>query len=261
MRRSTIASSMGAALLGGVLALSTNPASAAWQPSRTVEFIVPAGIGGGAGQMAQLIQGIIQKHKLMPVSMVVISKKGGSGAEGFLYVKNHKNDPHKIIITLSNLFTTPLATGSPFSWKDYTPVAMMALDEFVFWVNAKTAYKTPQGIYRRGQEGRRQDEDGRHRLQAGRPDHHRRHRAEDRRQVHLHSLQRGRHRCHPARRRSHRFVCEQPDRAGRALARRQHRARSACSTPSRCPTRPRSPRTWRGATSRPASRRVWTSNT
>jgi tripartite-type tricarboxylate transporter receptor subunit TctC len=115
----------------------------AWQPTRTVELIVPAGIGGGAGQMSQLIQGIIQKHKLMPTSIVVISKPGGSGAEGFLYVKNAKGDPHKLIITLSNFFTTPLATGSPFSWKDYTPVAMMALDEFVFWVNAKTDYKAP----------------------------------------------------------------------------------------------------------------------
>ena len=132
--------------IGGIAALiavmSATPA-AAWEPTRTVEFIVPAGIGGGAGQMAQLIQGIITKHKLMPTSMVVISKKGGSGAEGFLYVKNAKGDPHKIIITLSNLFTTPLATGSPFSWEDYTPIAMMALDEFVFWVNSKTPYKTP----------------------------------------------------------------------------------------------------------------------
>ena len=55
MRQSTIASSIGAALLGGALALSANPANAAWKPTRTVEFIVPAGIGGGAGQMAQLI--------------------------------------------------------------------------------------------------------------------------------------------------------------------------------------------------------------
>ena len=144
MRAVTRTLSLGLAALGGTLAFSGMPAQAAWKPTRTVEFIVPAGIGGGAGQMAQLIQGIIQKHKLMPTSMVVISKKGGSGAEGFLYIKSHKNDPHKIIITLSNLFTTPLATGSPFSWKDYTPVAMMALDEFVFWVNAKTPYKTPQ---------------------------------------------------------------------------------------------------------------------
>jgi putative tricarboxylic transport membrane protein len=132
-----------AAAIGGALAVSSIPANAAWQPTRNIEFIVPAGIGGGAGQMAQLIQGIIQKHNLIPVSMVVISKKGGSGAEGFLYVKNAKNDPHKIIITLSNLFTTPIATGSPFSWKDYTPVAMMALDEFVLWTNTKAGYKGP----------------------------------------------------------------------------------------------------------------------
>jgi putative tricarboxylic transport membrane protein len=123
--------------------LTFHSAQAEWKPTRTVEFIVPAGIGGGAGQMAQLIQGIIQKHNLMPTSMVVISKKGGSGAEGFLYVKNAKDDPHKIIITLSNLFTTPLATGSPFSWKDYTPIAMMALDEFVLWTNSKADYKGP----------------------------------------------------------------------------------------------------------------------
>jgi putative tricarboxylic transport membrane protein len=144
MRATSTILKLGTAVcVGGALALSSISAQAAWKPTRTVEFIVPAGIGGGAGQMAQLIQGIIQKHKLMDTSMVVISKKGGSGAEGFLYVKNAKNDPHKIIITLSNLFTTPLATGSPFSWKDYTPIAMMALDEFVFWVNSKTPYKTP----------------------------------------------------------------------------------------------------------------------
>jgi len=129
------------AFIGGSVATATS--AMAWEPTKTVEIIVPAGIGGGAGQMAQLIQGVVTKYHLMPTSMVVISKKGGSGAEGFLYVKNAKGDPHKLIITLSNLFTTPLATGSPFSWEDYTPIAMMALDEFVLWVNAKTPYKTP----------------------------------------------------------------------------------------------------------------------
>jgi putative tricarboxylic transport membrane protein len=133
---------LGAALTAAMVAVWPSTGQA-WEPTKTVEFIVPAGIGGGAGQMAQLIQGIITKHKLMPTSMVVISKKGGSGAEGFLYVKNHKGDAHKIIITLSNLFTTPLATGSPFSYKDFTPIAMMALDEFVFWVNSSTPYMTP----------------------------------------------------------------------------------------------------------------------
>ena len=119
-----------------------SPAQAAWEPTKTVEFIVPAGTGGGADQMARAIQGIIAKHNLMKQSMVVVNKSGGAGAEGFLDVKGAKGDGHKIIITLSNLFTTPLATGVPFNWKDLTPVKMMALDEFVLWVNAETPYKT-----------------------------------------------------------------------------------------------------------------------
>jgi putative tricarboxylic transport membrane protein len=116
-------------------------AQAAWQPNRTVELIVPAGTGGGADQMARAIQGIITKHNLLPVSMVVINKAGGAGGEGFLDIKSAQGNPHKLIITLSNLFTTPLATGIPVSWKDMTPVAMMALDEFVLWVNAEKPYK------------------------------------------------------------------------------------------------------------------------
>jgi tripartite-type tricarboxylate transporter receptor subunit TctC len=72
---------------------------------------------------------------------VVVNKSGGAGAEGFLAVKEVKGDPHRIVITLSNLFTTPLATGVPFNWKDLTPVAMLALDQFVLWVNADTPYK------------------------------------------------------------------------------------------------------------------------
>ena len=114
----------------------------AWKPTKTVEFIVPAGTGGGADQMARFMQSVIAKHNLMEQTMVVVNKGGGAGAEGMLDIKGANKDPHKIIITLSNLFTTPLATGIPFNWKDLTPVQMMALDQFILWVNADTPYKT-----------------------------------------------------------------------------------------------------------------------
>ncbi|HUG24424.1 tripartite tricarboxylate transporter substrate-binding protein, partial [Piscinibacter sp.] len=123
-------------------ALATAAPAWAWEPTKPVEFVVPAGTGGGADQMARLIQGIIVKHKLMKESLVVINKSGGAGAEGFLDIKGASGNPHKIVITLSNLFTTPMATGVPFHWKDMTPVSMMALDQFVLWVNAQTPYKT-----------------------------------------------------------------------------------------------------------------------
>src|SRR5260221_13555142 len=92
--------------------------------------------------MARVVQSIIAKNNLMKQSMVVVNKAGGAGAEGFLDVKGAKGDPHKIVITLSNLFTTPLATGVPFSWKDLTPVEMMALDQFVLWGKSETPEKT-----------------------------------------------------------------------------------------------------------------------
>ena len=129
------------ACAAALLALTATPALA-WEPAKPVEFVIPAGTGGGADQMARLMQGIVVKHKLMKEPLIVVNKSGGAGAEGFLSVKEAKGDPHKIIITLSNLFTTPMATGVPFNWKDMTPVAMMALDQFVLWVNASEPYKT-----------------------------------------------------------------------------------------------------------------------
>ncbi len=132
---------LGTAVLAGCMAAAF-PALAAWEPTKSVEFVVPAGSGGGADQMARLLQGVIAKHNLMPQPMVVVNKAGGAGAEGFLDVKDSKGDPYKLIITLSNLFTTPMATGVPFNWKDLTPVAMLALDNFVLWVNAETPYKS-----------------------------------------------------------------------------------------------------------------------
>jgi tripartite-type tricarboxylate transporter receptor subunit TctC len=119
------------------------PVSAAgWEPTKPVEFIIPAGTGGGADTMARFVQGVVVKHKLMKQTLIPINKSAGAGAEGFLEVKAAKGDPNKIVITLSNLFTTPLATGVPFNWKDLTPVAMLALDQFVLWVNAETPYTT-----------------------------------------------------------------------------------------------------------------------
>ena len=136
-----------AAVIASVAMLAAPAAQAAWEPTKPVEFVVPAGTGGGADQMARLIQGIVVKHNLMKQPLVVVNKSGGAGAEGFLDVKNAKGDPHKIVVTLSNLFTTPMATGVPFSWKDMTPVTMMALDNFVLWVNADKPYKTAKDYF------------------------------------------------------------------------------------------------------------------
>jgi putative tricarboxylic transport membrane protein len=132
------------AALAAAFVVASHPAAAQarWEPTRPVQFVVPAGTGGGADQMARVIQGIVSKNNLMRQPIVVVNKAGGAGAEAFLEAKGARGNPHMLIITLSNLFTTPLATGIPFNWRDLTPVKMLALDEFVLWVHADAPYTT-----------------------------------------------------------------------------------------------------------------------
>jgi len=75
--------------------------------------------------MARLIAGLAEKHKLSPARSSSSTSRRRR-RRGFLDVKNKKGDAHTIIITLSNLFTTPLHNNLPFNWRDYTPLARMA---------------------------------------------------------------------------------------------------------------------------------------
>jgi tripartite-type tricarboxylate transporter receptor subunit TctC len=130
-----------AAALGIALAA---PAQAAWEPTKPVEVIVPAGAGGASDQMARTIQGIVVKHQLMKMPMLIMNKSGASGAEGIMDVKSAKGDPHKLMVAFSAIYTLPIAVNLPFNWRDLNPVAMIALDEFLLWVNSETPYKTPK---------------------------------------------------------------------------------------------------------------------
>jgi putative tricarboxylic transport membrane protein len=143
--------------------------SASWEPTQPVELVVPAGTGGGADQMARLVRELITKHQLMKQPVEVVNKAGNSGAEGLLDVKAARGNPHKLIITLSNLFTTPLATGSDFRWTDLTPVKMLALDQFLLWVRADSPARSaaelmtqlrnaPRGSVRFGGTGSKQED-------------------------------------------------------------------------------------------------------
>ena len=158
-----------ASIMCGLHAVMSGSLQAAWQPNRPIELVVPAASGGSADQMARAIQEITGKHQLLPVPIVVVNKPGGAGSEAFLDVKQTRNNPHKLIITLSNLFTTPIAMGIPFNWREITPVAMVALDEFVLWVNEDASIKTARdyvatirgmapGTFRMGGTGSRQDD-------------------------------------------------------------------------------------------------------
>ncbi|MFO1184783.1 MAG: tripartite tricarboxylate transporter substrate-binding protein [Bauldia sp.] len=117
-------------------------AAAAWEPTKAVEIIVPFVPGGASDQMARTMQGIIEKYKFVKTPIVVTNKPAASGGEAMLDIQASAGDPHKLLTTSSGIYMTPLSTKLPVNWKDFTPVAMVAQDEFVLWVNANSPWKT-----------------------------------------------------------------------------------------------------------------------
>ena len=79
-----------AALVASALFMPAQHAAAqgGWEPTKPIQFIIPAGTGGGADQMARFIQGVVAKHNLAKQPIIAVNKGGGAGAEGFLEVKN-----------------------------------------------------------------------------------------------------------------------------------------------------------------------------
>ncbi len=126
--------------LGAGLAVSFGMMSAAlaeFQPQKPITFVVMAGKGGGADKAVRLMQSIIAKHNMAPVPVTPINKPGGTGAEALVYMNGKKGDNHTIMFTLNSFYTTPLrqpALGVDIT--TFTPVARMAEDTFLLWVNS-----------------------------------------------------------------------------------------------------------------------------
>jgi tripartite-type tricarboxylate transporter receptor subunit TctC len=124
--------------LGAAAALASMLASApavAWEPTKPVEIVVAAGAGGASDQMARMMQAAIQKNKLMKQPIIVSLKGGASGAEALIYMKSSDGDANRLLLAYSLIYMLPLSAKIPFNWRDLTPVAVTALDQFVLWDN------------------------------------------------------------------------------------------------------------------------------
>ncbi|MEM7718846.1 MAG: tripartite tricarboxylate transporter substrate binding protein [Pseudomonadota bacterium] len=118
------------------LSVSAPAAMAEWQPRKPVEFIIMAGTGGGADQIARLLQGLIEKKDLSPRPFIPINKPGGSGAEALRYLQDKAGDNHTVMMTLNSFYTTPIIQEDlGVDITEFTPIGLMAMDTFLLWVN------------------------------------------------------------------------------------------------------------------------------
>ena len=63
-------------------------AESAW-PSKPVEFVIPAGVGGGADQYARFLVGLNVKGNYIPQPILPVNLDGGAGAVAMQSVRNN----------------------------------------------------------------------------------------------------------------------------------------------------------------------------
>ncbi|MFT6301425.1 MAG: putative tricarboxylic transport membrane protein [Granulosicoccus sp.] len=127
---------LGMASAAALAATTFSGLAQAWEPTKPIDFVIMAGAGGGADQIARFIQSVAEKKKLTPRPLIPNNKGGGSGAEALIALNGSKDPNHTILVTLNSFFTTPLRQkGLGIDISTFTPVAMMGVDPFVLWVH------------------------------------------------------------------------------------------------------------------------------
>jgi tripartite-type tricarboxylate transporter receptor subunit TctC len=115
----------------------------AWEPNKPIDFVIMAGAGGGADQIARFIQSVAEKNDLTPRPLIPNNKGGGSGAEALIALNGSKDPDYTILVTLNSFFTTPLRQENlGIDISTFTPIAMMGVDPFVLWVHKDRGINT-----------------------------------------------------------------------------------------------------------------------
>jgi putative tricarboxylic transport membrane protein len=109
-------------------------------------LIVHAGAGGGSDIFSRTLAAANDKEKYLPQPIVVENKPGGSGAIAFAYVAGKKGDPYFMLTAVTSFLTTPILRKSTSNYKDFTPLANFAFDEYMLMVKGDSKFQTVKDL-------------------------------------------------------------------------------------------------------------------
>jgi tripartite-type tricarboxylate transporter receptor subunit TctC len=112
-------------------------------PTRQIEYVVPAGAGGGTDAIARVIAELAGKKLGQPV--MVTNKTGGGGVVGSAYVLKQSKADGYTILSETHSWTSMLVAGladPPVKLEDRIFIARFVLSPMAFAVNADAPWKT-----------------------------------------------------------------------------------------------------------------------
>ncbi|MFN0162899.1 MAG: tripartite tricarboxylate transporter substrate binding protein [Burkholderiales bacterium] len=119
----------------------------AWQPTRSIEIVVPAGPSGALDQAARILKQILDERKLTSQAVVISNRPGGGGKVAFNVLAQREGDAHVLSINthgyLSNHITGLLDV---LPHRDFTPIAVLLAESIVVAVRADSPVKNARDL-------------------------------------------------------------------------------------------------------------------
>ena len=136
----------GAAVLGALLYVGAQPASAQSYPLRPITIVVPFPPGGATDILARLLGAKVSDALRQPV--LVDNKAGATGAIGLNHVAKSAPDGYTLILaTASSLGTNPAVNKVPFDpVKDFAPIGLLAAEPMGLAVHPSVPANTVQEL-------------------------------------------------------------------------------------------------------------------
>lgn len=125
-----------------IVALFAPFAQAKDYPKKALDFVAPAGAGGGWDLTIRTVAKVLKDTKLIKVPMPVRNNPGAGGAINLASLQEKKGSEEIITVYSPPLLLINLNGTTELSYKDLTPLARLIADYGVFVVKADSPYKT-----------------------------------------------------------------------------------------------------------------------
>ncbi|MGD9943587.1 MAG: Bug family tripartite tricarboxylate transporter substrate binding protein [Burkholderiaceae bacterium] len=124
-------------------------AQAGWQPTRPVEFVVPAGPGASVDSWVRMAKEILERRQLVPTPIIVSNRPGGANTIAINTVNASGNDGHALTTFTHSMLHYKLMGEARSTWADLTPVAMMFEEGTMIVVRADSPLRDTRDLVRR----------------------------------------------------------------------------------------------------------------
>lgn len=128
-------------LVFAILSLVVTPhLFAAGYPDRAITLVIPWPAGGATDMLGRMLASEVEKN--LGQQVVVVNKTGGGGAIGHTFGAQAKPDGYTITLATTEASTVHLLGVSPFSYRDFDPLLLIATGAAGFSVLTGSPYKT-----------------------------------------------------------------------------------------------------------------------